>query len=171
MSADHSDRRDREGVCACGCGGQTTFYRGRYQKYITRHHKRLQGPDYIEEDRGYETPCWVWLRCKNTRGYARLGGRLAHRIYYERTHGAIGNLQLDHLCFTTDCVNPDHLEAVTHIINQHRRRDLKLTPVQVAWIRDLHAMGFRGADIARFYGVSTGTIYNTVKRRQWGSVT
>jgi hypothetical protein len=42
----------------------------------------------------------------------------AHRYAYEERHGAIPpGMTLDHLCRNPSCVNPDHLEAVTHRTN------------------------------------------------------
>ena len=39
---------------------------------------------------------------------------MAHRVSYEMAKGSIPpGLQLDHLCRTTLCVNPAHLEPVT----------------------------------------------------------
>ena len=39
----------------------------------------------------------------------------AHRYAYEQAHGAMPEgLVTDHLCRRTRCVNPDHLEPVTH---------------------------------------------------------
>jgi hypothetical protein len=69
------------------------------------------------EDRGYETPCWVW-KLHAVRGYGQVmaDGRvqLAHRYYYERANGPIPEgLQLDHLYRVPGCVNPAHLEPVT----------------------------------------------------------
>jgi hypothetical protein len=46
---------------------------------------------------------------------------LAHRLYYEITKGAIpAGLELDHKCRVRCCVNPDHLEPVTHTENMRR---------------------------------------------------
>jgi hypothetical protein len=80
------------------------------------------------EDRGYETPCWIWLRAKDTLGYGifanktRLGAsRLAHRESFIRAYGMIPQgLELDHLCRQSSCVRPEHLEAVTHAENLKR---------------------------------------------------
>lgn len=47
--------------------------------------------------------------------------RRAYRAYYERKYGEVPEgLELDHLCRVTMCVNPDHLEAVTHVVNTRR---------------------------------------------------
>jgi hypothetical protein len=41
--------------------------------------------------------------------------RLVHRVTWELEHGQIPEgLELDHLCSVRNCVNPRHLEAVTH---------------------------------------------------------
>ena len=61
--------------------------------------------------------CWNWVS-KLDNGYGRfwLQGKstLSHRISYEIAKGSIPKeLQIDHLCRNRQCVNPDHLEAVT----------------------------------------------------------
>jgi hypothetical protein len=61
--------------------------------------------------------CWHYTGA-TARGYGWVynpgGTRLAHRIAYEDKKGAIPvGFHIDHLCFVRDCVNPDHLEAVT----------------------------------------------------------
>lgn len=65
--------------------------------------------------------CWIWTDSPN-RGYGRLfiakRPRQAHRLSYEMTIGPIAEgMDLDHLCRVTVCVNPAHLEPVTHQIN------------------------------------------------------
>ncbi len=62
--------------------------------------------------------CWLWIGSTTQKGYGeiRYFGKLymAHRITYEYFKGEIpSGLQIDHLCRTRNCVNPDHLEAVT----------------------------------------------------------
>lgn len=73
-------------------------------------------------------PCWEWTACKNHLGYGQIGlGRrdqglgMAHRVAYELLVGPIPEgLELDHLCRNPSCVNPDHLEPVTHAENMRR---------------------------------------------------
>lgn len=69
--------------------------------------------------------CWIWHGAKNSEGYPqkRHNGRTAyvHRLSYEKAYGPIPvGLELDHLCRTPPCYNPNHLEAVTHGENLRR---------------------------------------------------
>lgn len=49
------------------------------------------------------------------------GRRLAHKVQWETVHGPVPDgLELDHLCRQRDCVNPAHLEPVTHAENMRR---------------------------------------------------
>ncbi len=61
--------------------------------------------------------CWIWTR-KMKRGYpiANAGRMvLVHRIVLEAKHGKrLGSQAAHHICANTLCVNPDHLQPVTH---------------------------------------------------------
>ncbi len=74
------------------------------------------------EDRGHSSPCWIWQGVTQSGGYgtaAHHGWRgMAHRLYYEAYKGGIPDgMDIDHLCRERSCVNPDHLEPVTHLEN------------------------------------------------------
>lgn len=63
--------------------------------------------------------CWDWTSNISPKGYPTMHlnkvPTYAHRIAYTDTHGPIPcGMELDHLCRNTQCVNPAHLEAVTH---------------------------------------------------------
>lgn len=77
------------------------------------------------------TGCWLWTGGifqqtgygLFTRPYSDGKWRptTAQRASYELVKGAIPEgLELDHLCRVRHCVNPDHLEAVTHWENNRR---------------------------------------------------
>jgi len=70
--------------------------------------------------------CWIWMGSKNGRGYGhvrrRQGNIRVHRLSYRMWVGPIPSwLEIDHLCQTRLCVNPAHLELVTHAENIRRR--------------------------------------------------
>lgn len=67
------------------------------------------------------TACWLWTGTvtREKHGYGRLevNGKptVAHRYAYEQFIGPIPpDCDLDHKCRTTLCVNPWHLEPVSH---------------------------------------------------------
>ena len=69
--------------------------------------------------------CWEWLGPRNAYGYGHFSaGRdvfRAPRVAYTLASGPIPEgLELDHLCRNRICVNPSHLEVVTHRTNDQR---------------------------------------------------
>jgi hypothetical protein len=71
--------------------------------------------------------CWRWTGSINNKGYGRMSvgkWRMAHRLAYEHFIGPIqDDYELDHLCRSAGCVNPTHVEPVTH--GENLRRGLR----------------------------------------------
>lgn len=66
--------------------------------------------------------CLIWTGVTNSRGYGqlRVNGRmvLAHRFSWERVNGPIpADMVIDHTCWETSCVNPEHLRLATRSQN------------------------------------------------------
>lgn len=89
--------------------------------------------------------CWLWTYTKTPSGYGSftIGPRsdrrvvLAHRFAYELLVGPVPDgLELDHVkawgCTNRHCVNPAHLEAVTHAENVRRGRSAEATRLRRA---------------------------------------
>lgn len=61
--------------------------------------------------------CWEWKTIRDGYPRAKLGsGHMgAHRLSLEAKHGApLGEQAAHHMCANAKCVNPDHLQPVTH---------------------------------------------------------
>lgn len=66
--------------------------------------------------------CWLWTASDNGNDYPvfarKEGFGYAHRFSYVTFKGPIPEgCEIDHTCRVRCCVNPDHLEAVTHQVN------------------------------------------------------
>jgi hypothetical protein len=172
----------RFGYCRCGCGEKTALPKktnrliGRIAglPLLYRHgHNRRKSPlEYKAADRGYATPCWIWQRTINDHGYGigydGTDNVPAHVLCWERIHGKVPDgTELDHLCRVRSCVNPDHVEAVLHVINVQRGSSAKLTPEQVIEIRNLQKSGMTLAELGKRYGVSYQNIGYIWKRVTW----
>ena len=84
-----------------------------------------------------DTQCWDWQACKHPRGYGAYwsNGSMvpAHRYAYEAHYGRIAEegMDCDHFRLnpgprkapcSTSCVNPSHIELVSHRLNVQRGR-------------------------------------------------
>lgn len=72
--------------------------------------------------------CWPWQGYVRSDGYGsfRFEGKKqgAHRASYTLNIGSIPEgLEVDHICFNPDCVNPAHLQLLTPAQNKRRQRE------------------------------------------------
>ena len=72
-----------------------------------------------------ESGCWLWMATKDRHGYGwfYFDKKMirAYRAAWMMFRGPIPDgLEIDHLCRVPSCVNPDHLEPVTHRENMLR---------------------------------------------------
>jgi hypothetical protein len=168
------------GLCQCGCGQLTKIsnhdykerghVKGQPVRYVKGHHRK-SGPLYIEDP---VSGCCNWVRAHSLLGYGIIRrdrrSRPAHRLIYEQYCGAIPEgMELDHLCRNPSCVNPSHLEPVTHANNIRRGKRTKLREWQVREIRSLlSSMNDRA--LAERYGVSKECIASIRHGRSWKGI-
>lgn len=82
-----------------------------------------------------ETGCWEWQGPTSGNGRGGGYGRMCldnqtvavHLVVFTHFNGYIpGKKQVDHNCENRICCNPAHLELVTHLENQRRKRRREL---------------------------------------------
>lgn len=122
---------------------------------------------YVVEPNG----CWRWTRGRTTAGYGHLSIRKvyyqAHRLMYILHRGPVTTFALDHLCRNRWCVNPWHLEPVTHQENVRRGRGTRLNPERVALIHELSDAGYSLRQIGRLMTVDHTTVYRVLSGERW----
>ena len=85
------------------------------------------------------TGCWLWQATTNAAGYGILVWATkcyrAHKLMLEWATGQAipANMDVDHLCECRRCVNPSHLQAVSHAENLRRIRARDAAPLPFAW--------------------------------------
>lgn len=100
----------------------------------------LTAPEILLERSEPDGECILWTGALSSDGYGSVAGLVwmgyyrAHRFSWFLANGPVPEgLELDHTCHTSDaeceptdcrhrrCINPDHLEVVTHAENTRRR--------------------------------------------------
>lgn len=98
---------------------------------------------------------------------------LAHRLVYIMNYGQIPiGKEIHHTCNNGKCVNPQHLEAVTHSTNIARSNEYatknKLSYSIAATIRKEYEDGkTTHRALAKKYGVHKSTIFRVLAKEAW----
>lgn len=110
-----------------GAAVLNTLRREGVQIEPARNNKTLTRKDWFLRNvmRPPAPACWQWTATFTDEGYGNFwnGERMvgAHRWAYENFKGPIPpGTELDHLCRNRWCVNPEHLEPVSHKEDMHR---------------------------------------------------
>jgi len=113
-----------------------SYCRSHYRKFKysgdpfgkTKKYKTLDERFWEYVEIGNKKECWLWTGHKLNNGYGQIKGNppahkrhLAHRIAYTFIRGEIPHDKvIDHLCKNKSCVNPYHMELVSHVENVMR---------------------------------------------------
>ena len=131
----------------------------------------------LKRDASNPDGCWLWIGALTNKGYSRIarhssiGDLKAHKVIYELLVAFVPNgLELDHTCKNRACVNPNHLEPVTHAENNRRSSHTKLTIEKVQEIKQKLACGGQILGLSLQYGVSYATIWKIANQRSWEDV-
>lgn len=175
------------GYCQCGCGGKT-----KPKRFIAGHARQPVEERFWRMAVKGENPndCWGWSGGLSRQGYPNFKAHCrgvwvfqAHRYSYLLHHGDIppGHV-VRHTCDNPACTNPAHLLVGTHADNcadkvargrstrGERHPHSKLTEDNIREIRRLDAEGLPRKQIARRFGVDTGTLRAIFSGRTWGWV-
>lgn len=87
--------------------------------------RRLRGTFWLKVDAGADTECWPWTGRIHRDGYGQVKvdeqARHAHIIsWLIENRVSLEGKEVDHICKTRSCVNPQHLRLQTHRENTLR---------------------------------------------------
>ena len=132
--------------------------------------------------------CIEWRLYRNSAGYGHVRVRsklwLVHRFVYTKFFGEIPEgLIVMHRCDNPSCINPEHLNLGSHLLNvldkEAKGRGnqgsanprAKLTDLQVEAIRERYAKGNVSlAQLGRDYGVNRSCIFKVVHKHHWSKL-
>lgn len=119
----------------------------------------------------FKGECWLWPYAINSHGYGQLQINKqryeAHKWLYELLKGKPPHKsELDHICRNRACINPEHLQPVTHAENCRRGYNAKLNEDKVRAIKGLFGTKSQ-KEIAKLYGVSRATIGYIFQGKRW----
>jgi len=134
-----------------------------------------------------DTGCWEWGAAVTGSGYGgiKINGKMvgAHVAAYELFIGSVPEgLEIGHKCDNPLCVNPEHLEAITHQENmrQQKERDrhargsrnvfAKLTEASVIEIKRLLDADVSGKDVAELFNVQPSAVSKIKLGKTWRHV-
>ena len=127
------------------------------------------------------TGCLIMDKKVMSSGYCqiRVKGklRLAHIVAFELAGGVIPEgFDIDHLCSNRRCINPSHLEAVSHSVNVKRMYDRgrgvpvirRLDVFQASEIKRMYAAGEGNqAELAEKFRISPQHVNGIINGRRW----
>lgn len=136
-------------------------------RYVKGHHTSevpANASWYTVEDRGYETPCWIWRRRVSKTGHPLLNipgvqHYPAYRHLYEERHGKLPKSKVvHHLCAVKRCVNPSHMEPLSKGEHRivHAVMDMEKKKAEAISLLKYH--GFNAKDLSRYFHVSLGVV-------------
>lgn len=111
--------------------------------------------------------CWIWKGEHKPKGYGRFrigkARYAAHRVSFFIHNGYINRiLEIDHTCHVRDCVNPAHLEQVTKLENQKRKKKMLRTKDICNCAQSLHYREAMEKVIRMLGGGTHGLARNTL---------
>lgn len=183
-------------TCKCGCGTETTiakatdkrwgYVKGQPLEYAKNHWKR--GVKATDETRiarySVLSPdgCVIWVGGRDKDGYALYtpsGGktkRLARFLYEQQKRPLEPHEFVCHTCDNPSCINVDHLFIGTNQENMDDMREKGRssrseghanTTLTADDVRAIRASEKSCVALAKFYGVSGGTISNIRSKKTW----